>query len=458
MAHDLEVKIDPLELELARDVHLDGYYPSICRQVLFSLIGGKDPHFNVGNETFTTAEVSPFFKEVIDEYWKPFGLACMDELMIAGFVMMTFSKIKSGDRVPVVVPTSLVGKFYEVTVRVHPETMRLQFAVYRLRDVKTGKPLVQRVRDNTIRVISNMGWDPSVNGKLRSIAAHAQAFETYMRDLMKFSRQAEYTLQRPPFVTSMQLPARTVDPATVPNVYGDFDPNADRNNPHAVYFSSLSGDENRRFHEQVQANAVDTTDGVKAAISDNHMVNMPAGYQVASAQLPSRNTYLGDQIKIYEAAVSGIYGVPRSMVTQEYSNQRVGAAVEMTTESLRHVVDMWSNHLARIFTAVYNFLYRESHWNLLLAKLPSANQAMTEDQLFDAVREASIVTVGLSSPPTTTQEEIGLLYERKIMPWEEYHDAARALAGLTQRMPPPEPALSLHEEPGDKTRAAERPV
>lgn len=64
---------------------------------------------------------------------------------------------------------------------------------------------------------------------------------------------------------------------------------------------------------------------------------------------------------------------------------------------------------------------------------------MTEDQLFNALDKESTVNVVLATPPTSNQEEMRFLYENKLMPWEEYHDSARALAGLAQREPPAEP-------------------
>lgn len=432
--------LDPGRIQALRNVHHKGVWPSMCRQMLVKLMASKDPEFSFGGDHTKIRRPSPRFKEILDQFWKPFVLNCMDELMIVGLVLVKFKKVGEGDMVPVVISSEHFGDLYTVYVRYDPVAMQNVYEVYRNfgRDGRYATPKL----DRKAIVLHNFGWDPGSRGEFHTHASRAEPLETYMSHILQMSYVAEYNLARPTIVTETTLnaPQRF---NVEEGVYIDRD--GEHRTPDVLYRQTVEDPRYIEFDQAVSGavtrwrpNDEHRFEPVPTLL--NNVTPLPPNHSVSQIPQPVRNPHFKDILHDYMVKTSAVYGIPYSMISQD-TGMRAASSADLVHEELRHTIAFWSVILSKIYTNVYNYLYMTEHWNMSLGKTLKRGTPMTKDDLFAAVDRKAEATVSIPMPPMIPLADMHELKERGLMAWDEYYNWARLAAGLPQRPAPPEPPI-----------------
>ena len=432
--------LDYARIRALRKVHLKGVWPSMCRQMLVKLMASKDPEFSFGDDSSKIRRPSRRFKELLDQFWKPFVLDCMDELMIVGIVVVKFKKVGEGDMVPIVISSEHFGSLYDVKTRYDPVAMQTVYEVWKNfgRDGQYATP----VMDRKAIVLRNFGWDPAASGEFYTHASRVEPLETYMAHVLQMSYVAEYNLARPAIVTETTLnaPQRF---RVEEGVYIDHD--GDRRDPDSLYRQTVEDPRYVEFDDAVRGGSLkerwrpnDDHEFDAMPTLHNNVTPLPPNHTVSQIPQPVRNPHFDKITHDYEVKVSAIYGIPRSMIAQD-TGMRAASSTDLVHEELRHTIAFWSTILSRIYTNVYNYLYMKDHWNMSLGKTLKMGQPMAKDDLFASVDRKAEARVSIPVPPMIPLEQMHEMYERRLMEWDEYFNWTRLSSGMGQRPAPPEP-------------------
>jgi len=446
--------LDYDRISVMRRVHFRGVWPSMCRQMLVKLMASKDPEFSFGADSSKVKRPSPRFKEILEQFWKPFVLDCMDELMIVGIVVVKFKKVGEGDLVPIVISSEHFGSMYDVKMRYDPIAMHTAYEVWKNfgRDGQYSTPVV----DRKAIVLRNFGWDPAASGEFYTHASRVEPLETYMAHLLQMSYIAEYNLARPSIVTETTLnaPQRF---RVEEGVYVDHD--GDRRDPDSMYRQTVEDPRYVEFDDAVNGGTLahrwKPNDQYKFEALPtllNNVTPLPPNHTVSQIPQPARNPHFKDATHDYEVKASAIYGIPRSIITQD-TGVRAASSTDLVHEELRHTIAFWSTILSKIYTNVYNYLYMKDHWNMSLGKTLRRGEPMSKEELFATVDRKAEARVSIPLPPMIPLEQMHDMYDRRLMPWDEYYSLARLATGAPQRPPPPEPPrITEQADQTDQTR------
>lgn len=450
-----EVPLNVFMVHLARYVHYRGFWPGLCRRRLQGLLD-KPLQFVRGSTPVPSTSVSEQFRAIIDKHWKRFGSDVIDEIMAVGIVATRRVRIATGDDVPTVISSEGIGKTHQITVRFDVNKNQNVYRVYRSRATKPGQDTTWKI-DHQAVVLSDFGNEPLLNGEIRSIAWAAVNWELYWQNMLRFSHEAEFILMRPTLVEQQPEQGGLADDTARFGRYGEAI-GVDVTDQRGQYERSGLPLDKARLQRDVN----DPTPGWTPQKSElllsqtqffRNVLTLPPGSTLARQQLPVRNTALPEIARMYESAVSALYGVPRSQLVQDMSSATRTASSEMSNEGLRHTVMHLSSKLAKAYTWAYNDIYGEDELERSLqrvTRLSKDARPMTQEEIFTKAIDGARVRVVLSIPPTVTQGELFFLHTQGIIEWEEYHDSLRTLGGFTGRQAPEKPPDLAYFPPEDE--------
>jgi hypothetical protein len=198
-----ESYLDTKALGILLDIHLRSHWPSLCRRMMIDELVQQEPHFQINGRDIEADEVSPLFRELIQQYYIKFFLDAYDEIMTAGVVFLKIIKAPSGDRVPSVISGEHLGRYYQIIIRdTGGENI---YRVLKVRNTK-GELITPRMMPDVIPM-DHFGVAPSKDGSLNSRLASLVDQEIYYQYVMRMSLQAEFTLSNPPLVTQTRVDA-----------------------------------------------------------------------------------------------------------------------------------------------------------------------------------------------------------------------------------------------------------
>ena len=451
-----EVEIARADISRCYELHTKGYWPVMCRRFLKELMVNKEPHFIVGEQTHTTSQLNPTFRQIVRNYWMPFMHEVMDEIIVAGFVAIRFPKLPgTGDRIPKVLKSADYGRSHVVSVRHEPKTSSNVYTVYRVKKITGDQTtLTDFELDRTSYVLANFNWEPTTLGRVQSIAASLLPWEDWMVKNQQFNMMAEYNLARPAIVTEMDSTAKQQSTGTErTDYYAEYD-HLTSNSDAGLFVREQASPYVKAFKKLVDGDTGVQTGWFPPNSRELYMVQqhvrnvvpLPPGHHVARQQLATRNPQYENYVRMYEETISAGYGIPRTLIVQD-SAMRASGNTQLVNQTLRHTVMMWTDIFSTIYTEVYRKLYAASDVSFVLNNLPRKGlKALTPKDLFDLTAAVQDVRVTIPVPPTASIEELQQLYIQGIITWKEYHAALRGLVGMPSTDPTKEPTKKQFQE------------
>lgn len=456
---DDEVPLNTTMVHAARFAHFRGFWPALCRRRLMGLLD-KPLEFVRGSTPVPSTSVSEQFRSILDRHWTRFGADVIDEIMTVGVVATRRVRINTGDEIPTVISSEGLGVTHMITVRFDTTKNQNVYRVYRSRAQKSGDDNTFKL-DRKAVVLADFGSEPMLNGEIRSTAWAAVFWETYFQSMLKFSYEAEFLLMRPAIVAQQPETGATGSTTEQYARYGE-GVNMDPSDRRMMYARQGGSIDRALFERQVNAPAPGWTPPnqellVAQTQHFRNVLTLPPGATVGKQHLPDRNTALPELARMYESAISALYGVPRAQLIQDTSGSSSAKAnSEMSNTGLRHTVLMFSSLLAKAYTWAYNDIYGDDELEISLRRVARAakgTRGMTEAEIFSKAIEGARVRVVLSLPPTVTEGNLFFLWQQKIITWEEYHDSLRTLGGFTARMAPAAPPDEAYFPPEEEKPA-----
>lgn len=445
-----EERVDWKTIHSIDSYYKTGAWPQVCRTGLRKLLLNKEPTFKQGQKTYTTAQLQPHFRDLIRQYWIPFTAQCMDELLTAGFVVFEYHPTASGDYVPVILKSVDGGREHDVTIKRDRKTMRDVFTVYSLKDENGNLLPVPQPRENA-RVLMDHGYEPCLDGSIRSRLGPLQTIESKYAQIRTFALDTEYNLARPAvFIQCDDTAAASMNPTLNRLPYSHVNARRARETGSGMFNSyrdpqilarfqgTLQERKERLIHDMAEI----TTGGELKATPyyiDN-MVFLPPGMTPVNAAQPQRMPNFDKMMDRYENDVCALFGFPRSLFVQDVANRGTGNTV-LTNDTLRHTMMELIHMLSVILTRVHEDLYGKEDHMLEAQKQIRKKRHLAPGDFFKVVRDAAEVRVTLPAPPSTDLEMLERLYALKVVPWREMHDGSRAISGLPPSDAPAEPTV-----------------
>lgn len=451
-----EVELNLMMVHTARLVHFSGFWPSLCRRRLLALLD-KDLEFVRGTKPIPSTSISDKFRAILDRHWKTFGAGVIDEVLTVGVAAVRQIPIKTGDLIPSVLSSEGLGKTHMITVRFDLHNNQNVYRVYRARSDKPGESQTWKI-DKKAKVLYDFGHEPMLNGEIRSVAWKAVVWETYWQSMLKFSYEAEFLLMRPTIVAQQPPQGPAVSDTQRFAHYGDF-AGADITETRGTYEASSTSADLARMQRQindVQPGWTPPNAPVMAATPQHYrnVLTLAPGQTIARQQLPERNAGLPEIARMYESAVSALYGIPRETIEQSMSSAARSSDSKLAYDALRHTIMEFSTLMAKAYSWAYNEIYAQEELELSLERTRRRVKAngkkgagMTEEEIFRKALKDARVRVVLSLPPTVTQGELFFLYVSGAIEWSEYHDSLRQRGGFTARQAPPRPSDASYFPP-----------
>lgn len=454
-ANDRYARLNPEAIWALRKLHFQSHWPSLCRKTMLEMLFKEEIKFTMGGEDIYTSEITPIFREIIRGYYMPFLQDCYDEMMILGIAIVKIIKGPTGDLVPSIISSDVLGKIYELRIYTNYETGAPVYKIYKLVDKKTGQPLANPKEDKRAFIFNSMLKGPSIHGGIQSPLSALIPTQVQFDLMMQCNMLADYNLSDPTILTETQPNASNlsaVESATP--MYAVDDPIADLQ---GVREQDTANKTHVLSHINSQMNSPDIwyPDGtfrLKKHIHNN-VVAIPIGHKVAhNIPRPDRRNDLESRIKSYQNDVCITYGIDRGFLLQENSFKTAGAA-ETLQVRLRMTLISWSAHLSEIMTSTLRCIYYEDECNYLYGKLKSQNKSLSIEELIGKAKTLADVQAILPIAPDINLNDSIMLYDRGVISWEEFVIQTRTMNGWVTNNIPPEPQRKEEsEEPPQKKK------
>lgn len=450
MQRPYESHLDYATLHKLREIHFRSHWPALCRRTLSEYLKQEEPRFSMNGKEFTSSEVNPLFRELVNKFYMSFLGDCVDEINVAGVVFFTFKKAPSGDSVPVVIRSEHFGDGYEVLIK--DADGANQYRVLKTKNKEGRKVTARQVK--RLMVMDHFGGSPTSNGVLRSRLVGLLDHEVYYQYMLRFSLQAEYTLSNPPIVTetppeaagSLPVEERETDYYT-PHEY-------ELAKQQGLYKKDQANMDRVQKHQQAESWAVPLRLGQVANPVKKNVHPIPVGLKVVSQAMPVRNPRFSEFERVYELKVCSTYGIPRSLLVQDVSMQTAGAYA-LVKDNLKVTLGYWNYVGGQLLTAVYRCIYYPDDCNWIVNHFPGKEE-MEEKELYRRASKIADVSVILPIGPHGSLEQNYELYMQGVITWDEYVKAARGINGFGYKeMPEPEQPRENKEQPGQLTEEAE---
>lgn len=466
LGSDKEREIDWTTVHKINYIHRHALWPLICRRTLLELLVEKEPVFKKGGKTYATSDLSDYFARIVRQYWMPFAAACVDELLVTGFVMYDFAELETGDMVPVVLRSENAGhashphmsSIGEYTVKVtYDRTMhRNKYTVYNLKD-ENGNPLAIPTVRETARVYAVMGFEPSADGSINSKLRPLIDQFAFIDALTEYELNTAYNASHPVLaLQSSETISKQDPPLAIP--FAGANREMAYRTKNGLYSNPANPDadmqdfvQKTNRHGMRRAHVIQDKlgDGYRVAPTYmNNILPLPPGYTTAS--LPTPQFYPGYEqaLKNNEEEICCSYGLTRSLFVQDVSNRGQGN-VMLTSDILRHTMDYWRDLLKSILTRVFAQLYGQGDFLSTASDLMQENPELVHAKpvhFFDVVKQLAEVTVSIPSTPMVDFDGMTKLFVTGIMPWEEFFANSRAASGLPPAKAPPPPNMEKFTE------------
>lgn len=447
---DDETELDWSTIRHINRYHRHGVWPQVCRVGMHKMILNKEPTFTRGKETHTTAELQPRFRDVVRDYWVPFTALCTDELLVGGAVVFEYHITDEDDYVPVILPSEEGGVEHGVTIRRDRKHMRNIYTVYTLKD-ENGRALpVPKVRPGA-RVLTDNGFEPSLDGTINSRLFPLLAIESFYAQIRKFALDTEYNLARPPLVFEC-------DPAAASNMKAAetslpyANANRERARADGTMLFTQRRDPNVIPHFISKVNKMTINAKAQLTSTDaggvltatpffvDNMLFLPEGISPANTVVPVRMPNYDKHMDNYVNEVCAVYGLSRSLFIQDVANRGTGNTV-LTSETLRHTIMELIHTISLILTRVHEDLYGEHDHLIEAEKMMRKKRHLSSPDFFKVVRDVAEVHVTLPAPPTTDHDMLERLYALKVITWPKFYESMLAISGLPASDVPPEPTV-----------------
>ena len=447
MQRPYEYHLDYATLHKLRDIHFRSHWPALCRRTLLEYLKQEEPRFSMNGKEFSSSDINPLFRELVNKYYMSFLGDCVDEINVAGVVFFRFRRAPSGDSVPVVIRSEHFGDGYEILIKDVDGANR-----YRVlkRKNKAGMKVTAREMKQ-VMVMDHFGGAPTHRGVLRSRLVGLLEHEIYYQYMLRFSLQAEYILSNPPIVTE-----------TPPEAAGSLpveERETDYYTPHEYELAKQQGLYRKdaetvtrvQKHQRTEAWSVPLRLGQVADPVNKNVHPIPMGLKVISQAMPVRNARFSEVERVYELKVCSTYGIPRSLLVQDVSMQTAGAYT-LVKDNLKVTLGYWNHVGGQLLTAVYRCIYYPEDCNWIVNNFPG-KEKMSEKELYKQASKIADVSVILPIGPHGSVEQNYELWNQGVITWNEYVKAARGINGFGHKeMPEPEKTPSKSkEQPGKDT-------
>lgn len=426
-----EIAVRPDQYYMCREIHDKRPFPSTIKRYLQSELLKTPPEFYWGGKLVQPA---PAFEDILHTFYLPAIRDIMDEIWTLGVVAIRLSKVraqKNADRVPIVMKHSL-GKDYNITVRRNPESGRIEFTYYRLKD-RSGKVLQKPALDKWVYILSGFGNDPNPDGTLTSRVASIVKQEAYIELNYSFSLQSGYINARPTMYLQTTKDSDTGRDGDYTDTFGGQD--ALRKKESDRY--DLNEIEIRALHAQSQlAYSVLPMDADPLSMKKqdvNNRMPLPVGQTLVRQQLPQSRTDWKDMNEVYQEIQAAAYGVPRINIMTG-GGVKQAASAELATRTIDTTINEWKRILGKILTDVYCVLYGDDDCRFALGQYATDIQALTTAELFASDnKKLDIPRVLVKFPiiPHDNLNNLLLKYSLGLISWEFLQETTRALSGYS---------------------------
>ena len=214
-----EVIVDVKIYEICRKINQKNPTAAACKRILMEHILNTGPVFYKNESSMT---ISPYFKEIVSNYWVPFCHDVVESILCLGIVPVFVAKLpneRGGIHVPCVYK-GVFGKDFLITIKTKG---RPEFIFYKKKD------MVEWKKSKKVKIWSGFGTDPNADGTLTSVVSTIIEQVYWMDKLMKYSLTAEYNRSDPTLVTQLsQETIGTPDEDLKFGHYKDIDPSVYR--------------------------------------------------------------------------------------------------------------------------------------------------------------------------------------------------------------------------------------
>ena len=430
--HKDEIPIREDQYHTCRQVHDKRPFPSTIKRYLQSELLKTPPEFFWGGKL---VQPTPAFEDILHTFYLPAIRDIMDEIWTLGIVAIRMSKIRTrndSDRVPIVMKHAL-GVDYTITVRRNPESGRVEFTYYRLKD-NSGKNLQKPALDKWVYVLSGFGNDPLPDGTLTSRVSSLVKQEAFIELNYAFNLQGNFINANP---TMYSQTTKDSDGTKIDEDYTDTfggqdalrKKEGDRYDLNAIEIRALNA------HNQL-AYSILPDDKDPLAMKRQHVNNaipLPVNNILVRQQLPQPRTDWREMNEVYQEIQAAAYGVPRITIMTGVGVKQAASA-ELATRTIDTTINEWKRLLGKIFTDVYCVLYGEEDCRFALGKYASDIQALTAAELF--IREGTKldmprVLVKFPIIPHDNLNNLLLKYSLGLVSWDFLQESTKALSGYS---------------------------
>lgn len=417
--------LDVKMFNLCYSVHFGNNMTQACRRNLFDSIFNSGPEFY-----WNLRPIKPRyeFQQVIKSYWIDFCKSVMDWIMIAGIVPIAFEK-RDGNLVPIV-PKGRLRTDFDIQIVNKGGSVTYQFV--KLRSRKTGDRITPKV-DKKVFIRGGFGWDPTEDGKLRSIISTIITSDYTLNMITQYMLLAEYNRSNPELVT--ETSNETLDlKGPQYGYYGDWDRNQYQEEAKYRLNSQeiAAAMEHQRMLQQMASAPTLTTlgepliDRYKKQSEDN-LHPLPLNHKLVRQNMPESRTDWVEMNRHIESVICAGMGVSRSFLIQDVGMSET--SVRLAQDTYAKTVNGWKTILSNILTTVYNAIYYEDDCRDAMCSYTKMElESMSEDDLFDKAKDPR-VTVGFSLVPVDTMEGLITKFALGVLDWDNFRQMALLMGG-----------------------------
>lgn len=422
---------------------------------------------------------TPEFEAYVQRWFLPFALGLKDMVNALGVAAIHFVRLENGGFAPMVP----ARETYAITTYSPGHGQQAYRFYWRAIDAPAG---VLGTRDDSVHIVSDFGYSPTLLGGLRSNAAAAAELVDFANELLASALVAERVLRLPPIYLEPNPGALNADTEVKKGegYYGSDSPSDQARTADLMYRRTTPAqialyEANMRAYRAINRISLKDVFGVDTAPETARGTAMrdaaagavdadarqqwanqfyvPTNRQLSSAvALPVRNDALNEHLERVQRDVCRLLGVPLEALTgssmRATSSSGSSAATDASAELFGRTVRHWGAVCSRVITAVYDHLFAEIDFRhtlqaLVAKRSSSARTARTpatafvgtpaadmprfidEDDIF-AADQATRVVFEFDVAPRATHEELDSLYTNSIIDWAPYARGRTQLAGL----------------------------
>jgi hypothetical protein len=422
-----EISISRDKMKQLNMIYHDSVILHICTHMITTQLLNNGIEFKKGNKTKIHLDARE--QDIVEEVYIPLCTEIINSVLCYGFVVIIIE-----NDLPYVMPIGSYNITYMPT-----------FSGYIW---KVVDPYENTVIKNA-HVFSNFGFNPLPTGEIVSIVQKVLPQLVFLKKLRETCLQMEY--KRSQVVVFSEIKEST-SAAAKEGVDYDFYADASAGEIRDDMKFSRNGSAVNQYNDQI--NLYDQYLGrlhaKKASNAMENVVPLPSGHSMKAPPMTTGRSDIVALHKTMEEEICATIGIPRSMVIAD-GGGGLGHSTDTQGihETFMHTLMWWKKKIGTVLTFLYN--------RINISKIKDSIDFAKEKDPHEAKANHSF-NVYFPVTPYVGNDQLRILYEQGIIPWDIYAKYALLNVSLPleimKKGPPPIDAL-LFEKPKKEPKAKE---